>query len=308
MILAELEASTLSSSGDDFSPWAGLAYPAHARAVAAGEFPWLAVCARSRGEPAGLALARLHEGRAELLSVFVAPELRRRGLGAGLLSRLADELARRPGLEGLSVVYSSRISNFEAVERLLPRAGLGTPFARVFYGLGDITKMPAWAEGSGERENGAWRLLSFQKARSLGLEPLENAERAGGPKHLSVRFRESELDWEASHMVFEGDAAKGWFSTHRLPEKPDTLYFTKFWVEPAFAKRHRIAAVLLMTASLNALRTLYRRDGTPRYGAFDTPLEYPEWLRSLGKHLVPHLEETWTHRGLEYALSARRRA
>lgn len=304
VILADLDVSTLSPEAD-FSPWRGFAYPAHARSIAAREFSWLAVAALREGAPAGLALAKLDGARAELLSVFVAPELRRQGVGAGLLSRLADAQRRTAGVEKLSASYSSRIACFEAVEKMLPRAGLGAPFDKVFFGIGDMYNMPPWAAGAGERRNADWRCLSLAGARAAGLDPLALADKAGGPPQLDPRYRESELDWETSHMVFSGGACKGWFVAHRFAERPDTLYYSRFWVDPEFGRKHRVAAVLLFRAVLNTQRAILDKAGTPRYAAFDTPLEYASWLRSLGKHLVPYLSETWMQRGIDCDLSSR---
>jgi GNAT superfamily N-acetyltransferase len=310
MILDELAISTL-APGADFAPWTGFAYPMHARAVATGEFPWLATAARgSDGVPAGLALARLDADAkaAELLSVYVAPERRRRGLGSALLSRLADELAGRTSLERLSVRYSSRIAGFPAVEKTLARAGLGEPFDRIFMAHAHIGDMPPWAKGAADRATRSWRLLSWEKARAEGIDPFERGDRAGAPAHLAVRFRESEIDWPSSQILLSGGDAKGWLVTHRLAEKPDTLYYTKFWADPEFAAKHRIAGMLLLRAAIYAQSCAFARDGAPRYSDFDISLDYGVLLRSFNKHLLPYLRETWTHRGLEYALAARRTA
>ncbi len=293
----------------DFAPWAGLTYPSYAEGAAKKEFPWLAAAARTLGgEPQGLALAGLiaAEHRAELLSVYVAPEYRRQGLGAALLRRLREELSRAPDLERLSLNYGSRITGLEAAEKTIIKAGYGTPFTRIFFGQSRIANIPRWAKGAGESSTADWRVISWAKARVEGLDPIERGSRAGGPAHLGVRFRQSELDWETSQMLFAGDEAKGWFATHRFAEKPDTLYYTKFWVEPDFASRHRAAAVLLLRAAMNAHYQMFLKKGSPSCAEFDVPLEYPEWLRSLNKHLVPCLDRTWTLRGLEVLLAPAR--
>jgi len=295
--------------GTDFSPWAGFTYPSFAQGVARKEFSWLAAAALGLGgEPEGLALARLEpaERKAELLSVYVLPGRRRQGLGAALLRRLIEELSRRPGLERLSVNYGSRISGLEAVEKTIVRAGCGTPFTRIFFGQSRIANIPRWAKGAGESAAADWRVISWTKARAEGLDPIERGSRAGAPAHLSVRFRENEIDWSTSQMLFSGGEAKGWFATHRFAEKPDTLYYTKFWVDPAFAARHRAAAVLLLRAAMNAHYEMFLKEGAPSCAEFDVPLEYPEWLRSLNKHLVPCLDKTWTLRGLEVPLASAR--
>ena len=304
--LSELgEFSTL-APGVDFAPWEGLTYPAYAKSVADGEFPWLAAAVRGvNGEPLGLALARLDapERKADLLSVYVAPPHRWRGLGVALLCRLREDIARRTGLERLSVNYGSRISGLEALEKTIVRAGYGTPFTRIFFGQSRIANIPRWAKGAGGSAAADWRVISWAKARSEGIDPIERGSCAGGPAHLSVRFRESEIDWSTSQMLFSGGEAKGWFVTHRFAEKPDTLYYTKFWVEPGFAARHRAAAVLLLRAAMNAHYEMFLKDGAPSCAEFDVPLEYPDWLRSLNKHLVPCLDKTWTLRGLEVPLA-----
>jgi GNAT superfamily N-acetyltransferase len=83
-------------------------------------------------EPAALALAEIPTGQAasaEVLSVFVAPEFRRRGLATALLGALGTYLARM-GVEKASCVYMTGQESQAAVERVLEKAGWDKPETR----------------------------------------------------------------------------------------------------------------------------------------------------------------------------------
>ena len=90
----------------------------------------VALGAFAAGAPAGLALAEIGDaGSAEVLSVFVAPELRGRGLATALLRSLGDWLAKM-GLERATCVYMSGEPSQPVVERVLAKAGWEPPQPR----------------------------------------------------------------------------------------------------------------------------------------------------------------------------------
>jgi len=86
-----------------------------------------AVTAEMAGTPAGLALVEgKWEGEARLLSIMVAPALRRRGIALSLLDGV-DGMARDAGFTRLCCFHNNRMRDQPAFEGLLHRAGWSNP-------------------------------------------------------------------------------------------------------------------------------------------------------------------------------------
>lgn len=89
----------------------------------------VALGARVGEEPVGLALGEVPEGQtanAEVLSLFVAPAYRGRGLGTALLDAMGTYLSRM-GIEKAEGVYMTGQANQEFLERVLRKAGWTEP-------------------------------------------------------------------------------------------------------------------------------------------------------------------------------------
>lgn len=92
----------------------------------------VALGGRVGGEPAALALAEIREGqtaKAEVLSLFVVPEHRGRGLGTALLETMGAYLSRM-GIVEVMGVYMTGQPGQQAVERILEKAGWSKPEIR----------------------------------------------------------------------------------------------------------------------------------------------------------------------------------
>ena len=92
----------------------------------------VALGARVGDEPVALALAEMREGQAsnaEVLSLFVAPPFRGRGLGTALLDQTGVYLARMGAKKAIGVYMTGQPSQ-QAVERVLAKAGWSTPEVR----------------------------------------------------------------------------------------------------------------------------------------------------------------------------------
>jgi GNAT superfamily N-acetyltransferase len=89
----------------------------------------VALGARVGEEPVALALGEVPEGQtadAEVLSLFVAPAYRGRGLGTALLDAMGTYFSRM-GVERAQGVYMTGRPNQEALERVLQKAGWTKP-------------------------------------------------------------------------------------------------------------------------------------------------------------------------------------
>ena len=92
----------------------------------------VALGARVGDEPVALALAEIPEGQtasAEVLSLFVAPAYRGRGLGTSLLDSMGVYLSRM-GVDKVMAVYMTGQPGQQAVERVLEKAGWSEPEIR----------------------------------------------------------------------------------------------------------------------------------------------------------------------------------
>lgn len=84
--------------------------------------------------PVGLALAvcGTEDGRAaDLLSLYVNPNYRGRGLGRRLLTAMEDQLEQR-GMHRLNTVYMTRLPHLEAYEAVLRANGWSEPRRRMY--------------------------------------------------------------------------------------------------------------------------------------------------------------------------------
>ncbi|MEM1181137.1 MAG: GNAT family N-acetyltransferase [Acidobacteriota bacterium] len=95
--------------------------------------PWAWGAFDESGTPAGLALLFQHHDRntlAELLSLFVAPRHRRRGVGTAMLAAL-EALVQNEGASGLRTTYTTGKSYQPVVEKMMQRCSWREPFDRI---------------------------------------------------------------------------------------------------------------------------------------------------------------------------------
>ena len=89
--------------------------------------------ARSDDGPVGFALAELPIGASEnipeVLSLFVRPEIRNRGVGTALLDRLERHLGER-GFEEVKAVYMGNRPGNAALNRVFAKRGWSAPEVR----------------------------------------------------------------------------------------------------------------------------------------------------------------------------------
>ena len=117
--------------------WAELTFPAYRHLVGLGDAAAVggsvvARGARVDGRPVGFALAQVSPdevGSAQLLSLYVVPDLRGQGLATALLSELEDDLVRR-GIRSLAGSYMTGRPTLPALERVLTKRAFGPPTLR----------------------------------------------------------------------------------------------------------------------------------------------------------------------------------
>jgi GNAT superfamily N-acetyltransferase len=173
-------------------------------------------------EPVGLVLAELPlegDGPPQLLSIFVAPELRNQGLGCELVQAM-EEAVRERGFDRLQAVYMAGKSSTPALERVLEKRGFPAPsvrtitvrftpeeaastpwFAKVRLPPADY-EVFSWTELKPEERETLMRTQRDRPWIASGLEPWRH-DRHGFDEVSSVglRYRGDVVGWVINHRV-----------------------------------------------------------------------------------------------------------
>jgi uncharacterized protein (TIGR03032 family) len=267
-------------------PYAVLTYP-DLRRTALGRplrEPLLAVVAAAGegGEPLALAVAevRARGDVVEVVSLFVRPEARRRGLAGRLLAALEREAARR-GAERIDLAFRSTQPGAPAVRRLLAARGWSQPAPRLRLGKVDARLAGAAALRPRALPAGyevfPWSDLAPAERREL----IERQQRAEWfPPALSPFQMEERLEPALSLGLRHEGRVVGWLIAHRVGE--DLVQCTSLFVEAG----HRRAGpgVALLAAGVER----FLASGIPR-AIFMVEVSNPAMLRFFERRLRPHL-------------------
>lgn len=193
------------------------------------------------GLPAALAVLRSEQatqaGQLGLLSLVVAPPLRRLGLARDLLTWVSSEL-KQQGWRGLSLSYPLDHSCTPAMEKLtsrtegwLHRPGLQLMqldrqgAAQLVQRLTPLMRRARRAERFSFR---AWADLAVTTRQGLGASldapPWAHPRDDGGQDPLQV------LDPWVSTVLLDDDRAAGWITAHRVGER--LFRVSQWWVKP----------------------------------------------------------------------------
>jgi len=249
----------------------------------------------------GLALAEAplarDTGHPELLSLFVQPELRNRGIATDLVGGIEQELAKRGYLQ-LEAVYMTGKPSIAVVERILAKRGWSPPETRTVtlrFTKEEATRTPWWdrVHLGPEFEIFPWTEMtpegieeirkSDEKSHwvAVGLEPW----RHGYPPFETVT---------SLGLRYRGEVV-GWVINHRVSE--DVVRFTCSFVHPKLSRRGRILP--LYTESIRRLSQ------TPcRYCSFMTPMHYEPMVDFVRNRCAPWASFFGETRGASKALGA----
>ncbi len=260
----------------------------------------LALVASVRGQVAGLALAELPlaAGSApELLSLFVAPQLRNVGIGSGLLGALEAEVGRR-GFARLETVYMTGKPAIPAFERVLAKRGWETPATRtisVRFTVAQIDTFPwlnryrlpagltifPWAELTEDDRDALRRSQAARRWIASDLQPWD---------HDSYGFE------PLTSLGLRGpDGVVGWVINHAISET--TLRFTCSYIRKDLGRRGRILPVY--SESLTRARHTQFEDCT-----FVAPVQHPTMVRFVHKWMEPWVSFVGETRGSAKRLAA----
>ncbi|MGH7338202.1 MAG: GNAT family N-acetyltransferase, partial [Myxococcota bacterium] len=262
-----------------------------------------ALAARLGDRTVGLALGELPlsvVSRPELLSLFVEPGFRNRGIGRRLVEAAEREVAVAGGGE-LTAVYTAGRPSIPAVERILWKRAWEAPEPRtvsVRFAPADFLATELFSErrmaALGARlELFAWRDLGA--AEKAAIRASDERHRWITPMLAFWRFERAGFDELSSIGARYKGEVVGWVINHALG--PDAVRFTCSFLRKDISRRGRI--VPLYRESLARLVEA----GCQRCSLV-TPVEYPNMVRFNSRWIAPFAEFGGETRGARTPLQA----
>jgi GNAT superfamily N-acetyltransferase len=241
-------------------------------------------CASVNGEPAGLAVAKLEpHGTAVILSIYVARAFRRRGIGAGLLRRLEQQLAAR-GQSMAAICYDSSNEGARPLERLLASCRWPDRGEAVHFFTMDCTILTSpWLARAVLPED--FEIAAWSTVTQPERDALARADHNGGwiPAGLHPFLDEYDLEPINSLVLRHRGAIVGWQLTH--PLTPTAIHYANLFVRPDVNRVGRVYASLALLAE--AVRRQERALGTRSLGLFEVESHNAAFLRLLDRYLSP---------------------
>jgi len=244
----------------------------------------VAVGARAGAEPVGLALAGHEDGdeATEVLSLYVHPEHRGRGLGARLLAALGDELAAM-GVRAARLSYVSGSATAPAFERVLAACGWSDPVGHMLRcRCGPRILQAPWLHR--RRLSAACEVVAWHD--------VSDAERA------DVDARQAASPWIPDDLVpwpYEAGCARlnsialryhgeivGWVLTHVIA--PKVYRYTCSFVRADLARR-----LYLVPLYLEAISRQHAAEGDDSVGIWTVPLHHAAMVTFCRRRMGPWL-------------------
>ena len=253
----------------------------------------LALGASKGNEPVGLALAHLDASTAsaELLSLFVAKDSRREGIGRALLARLDAEL-KAAGIRSVQAVYTNGKPSTPALEALLADAGWSEPIVRQHFFRADLAQLQSAPWIQEMRTPKGYEIFPWTELKAHEEAELlrSQAEDPWFPELLSP-FQDAEL-FEAAGSVglrHQGRVV-GWMIAHRIA--PSLLRYSHLYV----AKEHQSfgRGVALVAHAVRGVRPA----GTWE-AICSVPQEFPTWLKFVKRRIAPYTKSRYASLGTE---------
>lgn len=239
-------------------------------------------------EPAGLLLASRDGQRAEILSLFTRPDLRRRGVAAAVLAAAEKRLAAE-GVRRLEASLERGRPSRDAAEELLVKAGYG-PFARtslmVRFRGGEKVRQADWLRRltvPAAFEVFPWVELKPEERAAIiarqerelwipdDLYPFRGEEWLEPGNSLGLRYNGEVVAWQVNHRPL-----------------PDMLRYTYTFAR-ADLQRYGLAVALLAESVRRHLDGPLAKEAT--YATFKVPARFEGMSRFAQKHWAGFADE-----------------
>jgi len=244
----------------------------------------IAIGATCNQTPAGLALAQTGPdgNSSNVLSIFVLPSYRGRGLGTALLASLEEQTKLR-GSRRLAMTYARGKATTAALERIISKLNWVAPQPRMMLCTADARLLQAkWMRPRllpPSFELFRWRDLKTRERETM-LE--EQQEQPFYSPSVSP-FQEEEAFYpESSIGLRREDKIAGWMITHRIG--PRTVRYTSLFVRREF--RHLSLSLVLLT---EAIRRQAADLGYDSFGLFGVSAENRSMMAFVKRHVAPFL-------------------
>ncbi len=261
--------------------------------------PW-ALGAWHGDEPVGLLLAELPVDDPEnvhLLSVFVQPDHRRRGIAEALI-RETEEHFKPTKRRHLSAIYTTGKPGVACLERLLARRGWDPPQGRtlsVRFTPEAILESDIMLERRLRAQRRGLEIIPWSEVTAEDIAALRRSDEEApwiAPFLAPWRFDRNGFDPSSVAARFRGDIV-GWIITHRISF--DEVRFTCGFIRRDLSRRGRLMP--LYYAVLQALKP------TPcSHVTFVTPFCYPEMIGFIRRRLAPVSEFVGETREVHFEL------
>ena len=270
---------------NNLGPYAELTFPSlapgsNAQRRLRGEL--VAVCALAGDQMIGLAIAeRGKENEAQVVSLKVQPDWRRRGTGSHLMKSLMICL-HKEGVDRVSIQYQSGTESATTLESLLIKLGWSTPI-----------DMFALLEARAERLSSVPWADNYPIIHPYRLEPWQphhrdQAAKLNAPHSLLGATISQTLEPSLSLALLHNEQLVGWVLTDRTT--PTQVRYSSLFVAPTHRGRAR---------GLALLASAFRQQGKlgPPIARAGVAPESDAMIRLAQRHLRPFLENiSWARR------------
>lgn len=231
-------------------------------------------------QPIGLALVKIDNNQSEILSFFIHPEHRGKGLGKKLLTQVEIELRKRKCYQ-VRVIYVSNATT-PAFERILEQLNWTVPQLRMLVCKGVIEKFQDSPLLSLTLPSSylifPWIELTQKERKKIQQQQLSSP---WYPEVLSPFDEEEMIEPINSLGLRYQDQVVGWMITHRVAQ--DTIRYTKLFVKQELQSLGR--AIPLLTTALK----LQLEKSDARKGVFTVIADNSKMIKFVDKRLNSYL-------------------
>lgn len=281
---------------ETIEPYWPMTWPLTRTMLASDDEGSMALGARDGDRPIGLILGKLTgwNQTGEILSVFVDPAYRGKGVGAALMRYLEEGFAEL-GMTRAKASFNPETAEMGPLQRLLAKRGWSEPEddSVVCVSTAGMILAAPWMDYPALDDDyaiGLWK--------DTGDEDREDIERrqretAWIPDDLFPFPQDQGCDPATSvYLRYQGKIV-GWVITHRWG--PQALYYTCSYMRPDLQKLGRI--VPLYADSLRRMK----RAGIP-YGIWAVPMHHRAMVAFTRRRMAPHSLQTAEMKGTSKAL------